>query len=137
LAWNIHSKASSVIGRYLAAFEEIFPMNQDNANHENKIGSELVREDPSFADIVIQFVDGLDDRLETMNTALSNADFEALRVAAHQLKGSGGGYGYPVLTERAGELEEFAKQQSVDACSEAFQSLKQICSRVVVTHHSD
>ena len=60
------------------------------------------------------------------------AHFEALRVAAHQLKGSGGGYGYPSLTERAGVLEQHAKRQSVDDCLASFEELKELCSRVVV-----
>ena len=100
---------------------------------DDPIGSELMRDDPSYADIVVQFVEGLSNRLATMEEALNTSDFQALRVAAHQLKGSGGGYGYPLLTERAAELEQHAKNSLSDKCGEELEELKQLCARVVVS----
>lgn len=94
------------------------------------IGSELVREDASFADLVLEFVDGLGERLTTMEDALREANFDALRVAAHQLKGSGGGYGYPILTEKAFELEKNATAKELDACHDLVADLKALCVRV-------
>lgn len=100
---------------------------------DDPIASELMRDDPSYADIVVQFVEGLSNRLATMEEALNISDFQALRVAAHQLKGSGGGYGYPVLTERAAELERHAKESLSDRCGKELEELKQLCARVVVS----
>ena len=96
------------------------------------IGSELVREDASFADIVVQFVDGLSDRVAKMEKAVGTGDFEALRGVAHQLKGCGGGFGYPVLTDRATSIEQAAKAQSLDTCLKAVEELKRICKCIVV-----
>lgn len=96
------------------------------------IASDLIRDDTSFADIVIQFVEGLSGRLETMDKALGSSNFEALRTAAHQLKGSGGGYGYPVLSERAAMLEKHAKMRVIEDCQRALDELKSICGRVVI-----
>ena len=101
------------------------------------IGSDLVRGDPFFADIVFHFVDGLGTRLETMETAIRSADFERLRVAAHQLKGSGGGYGYPVLSERAARLERKARAGVLADCNQAFADLKQVCERIVVDGNAE
>lgn len=98
---------------------------------KDPIGSELVKEDAAFADIVNEFVNGLSGHLSIMETALRRADFAALRTSAHQLKGSGGGHGYPILTERAAVLERHASQQSMDNCIAALDELKQICTRVV------
>ncbi len=105
--------------------------DEDNAPVD-PIGSDLIREDASFADIVVQFVEGLSSRLETMGKALGASDFEALRTAAHQLKGSGGGYGYPTLSERAAMLEKHAKTCAIDDCQQALNELKSLCERVVV-----
>ena len=107
-------------------------MSQESAHHQEPIGSELVQEDASFADIVVQFVEGLDNRLAKMQDAIEKSDFEALRGAAHQLKGSGGGYGYPILTELAAELERFAQSEVLDDCKTALDELKNTCSCVVV-----
>lgn len=107
-------------------------MEKSVAEAKAAIGSELVEEDPSFAEIVVQFVDGLNDRLDTMERAVRSSDFETLRVAAHQLKGSGGGYGYPALTDLAAELEALAEAQDLDECVSLLAQLKEVCSRVVV-----
>ena len=105
----------------------------DNApDSQDPIESELVKEDASFADIVLQFVEGLNARLTDMEHAIRASDFEALQRAAHQLKGSGGGYGYPVLTERAATLEHYAKSQELFDCQRMVDDLKEICKRLVV-----
>ena len=107
-------------------------MADKNQGPEDPIESELVREDASFADIVVEFVDGLEARLNTMRTAVETRDFESLRIAAHQLKGSGGGYGYPQLTEQAADLEQRANAQTLEECREALDGLRKLCDRVVV-----
>ncbi len=108
-------------------------MTDDQQTPDDPIGSELLGKDPSYADIVVQFVEGLSNRLATMEDALNTSDFNALRVAAHQLKGSGGGYGYPLLTKRAAELEQHARESLSDRCAEELKELKQLCARVVVS----
>ncbi len=106
----------------------------DAASASNqKIGSELVLEDEAFAEIVEDFLSGLDDRLKIMQDAMGSADFDALRVAAHQLKGSGGGYGYPMLTEEAGKLEKLATDSAADECREAVSQINALCARLVVS----
>ena len=107
-------------------------MSQDNESPDDKISSDLVREDAAFADIVTSFVEGLDERLTKMESAINESDYDALRVAAHQLKGSGGGYGYPALTERASQIERFAQQQALSQCKVALGELQELCARVVV-----
>lgn len=103
--------------------------HQDDAR--KKIGSELLSEDCSLEDVVLAFVSGLSERLSAMESAVRDGDFEALRIAAHQLKRSGGGCGYPVLTERAAALEKEARDQAAGSCLAALDDLKQICGRIV------
>lgn len=112
-------------------------MSDDDQPPEDPIASDLVREDASFVDIVLQFVDGLDVRLEAMENAIRESDFEALRIAADQLKGSGGGYGYPMLTEQAAEVERQAKAQVLEECRQAVDDLTAICERIVVSDEED
>lgn len=111
-------------------------MAEHQPAYDGLIGSELVRDDPSFTKIVDQFVDGLKDRLAKMEEAVRKADFESLRTAAHQLKGSGGGFGFPVLTESAAALEQHAKSHALDDCQSALTELRALCSRLVVDSDS-
>ena len=96
------------------------------------IPSELAQEDESFIDLVEEFVAALPERMEKMSDALRARDFETLRMLAHQLKGSAGGYGYPMVTMRAGELEKHAKCAELDALLADLESLRDMVARVVV-----
>ena len=107
-------------------------MTDGNDGTNKKIRSELLNDDTSMEDVVLAFVDGLKERVSAMETAARDGDFETLRASAHQLKGSGGGYGYPILTEQAGRLEQEAKEQATAKCLALVEELKQVCDRIVV-----
>ncbi|MCB9845167.1 MAG: Hpt domain-containing protein [Phycisphaeraceae bacterium] len=61
--------------------------------------------DPDMAEIVVEFLDSLPERIETMESAWRDGATRELSTLVHQLKGAGGGYGYPSITEAAGALE--------------------------------
>lgn len=107
-------------------------MSEKHDDAKKKIGSELLRDDSSLEEVVLAFVDGLKDRIAGMEAAVREGDFEALRTSAHQLKGSGGGYGYPALTDQAGTLERQAKSHAAGECLAAVDDLRKLCDRIVV-----
>ena len=97
------------------------------------IPSELVRSDPGFADLVEEFLKAMPERVSELEATLADRDFDALRRAAHELKGSGGGYGYPAVTESAARLEQQAIAAQLEACQQGFEELKNLLSRLVVS----
>lgn len=101
----------------------------DHASEE-PIHSELVQQDPGFADVVSEFVAGLDRRLRAMQEAAAQVDFHNLRSLAHQLKGAGGGHGYAILTEVPGALEEQALAKQIDTCRQYIDELTPLVKRV-------
>jgi HPt (histidine-containing phosphotransfer) domain-containing protein len=62
-------------------------------------------DDPEMADLVEMFVSELPSRLEAIERAWSAGDGQGLRRMAHQLKGAGSGYGYPMVSEAAAAVE--------------------------------
>ncbi len=101
-------------------------------NDTTPIVSELVKDDEAFADLVEEFVEGLADRVSGMNTAMQEANFDNLKHLAHQLKGAGGGHGYPQLTEISSRLEQSAVESRLDECQQSLSELQTLISRVVV-----
>ncbi len=101
-----------------------------NPNDTESIHSSLVEDDPSFADIVADFVSGLDERLATLTQAADAQDLDAVRSIAHQLKGAGGGHGYPQITEVAAGLEQNARNAQLDECQRAISELTLVIQRV-------
>lgn len=103
-----------------------------NASEMEVIPSTLVEEDPTFADLVEEFVDSLDDQVRNMKIAVESSDFAGLRMLAHRLKSSGGGHGYRMLTEKASALEKNSLNEDLKECSAGVEELAGIIARVVI-----
>ncbi|MCH7719676.1 MAG: Hpt domain-containing protein [Planctomycetes bacterium] len=97
------------------------------------IVSELVEEDPSFADVVADFVEQLPQRIRQFEETLEANDWERFRSYAHQLKGAGSGYGFPMLTELGKQMEQAAIGAQLEECNRTLEELKSIIARVVVS----
>ena len=65
--------------------------------------------DPDMLELVQEFAGELPDRAATLERLLAESQLEELQRLAHQLKGAGGGYGFPRITEVAASLEEAVK----------------------------
>ncbi len=83
--------------------------------------------DPDLADIIGDFVNGLTEQTDEMATALQASQFEDLRRMAHQLKGAGGSYGYPSITEAARKLEDAARESDPENSRLALTEVAQLC----------
>lgn len=71
----------------------------------SKLISELIEEDEDMREIVEEFVDGLAERLDDLCKSYETGDWDRLRTIAHQLKGAGGSYGYPQLSDLGRQME--------------------------------
>lgn len=86
--------------------------------------------DPDLVDIVDMFVAELPERIAAILQYLEHHDWEALRRAAHQLKGAGGSYGFEPITTTAARVEQLARQVAPEEeIREAVEELAQICYR--------
>ena len=54
-----------------------------------------------------------------MQTFLAQADFDAIKLVGHTLKGVGGGYGFPALSELGARFEIYADARDVQAITAA------------------
>jgi HPt (histidine-containing phosphotransfer) domain-containing protein len=63
-------------------------------------------EDAEMAELLRQFADGLAGTCRELRRGLDEGDTATVRRIGHQLKGSGGGYGYPDLTDAGRRLED-------------------------------
>lgn len=83
--------------------------DQDKQDEIVPIHSDLIKEDPSLADLVLVFVKRLPIIVEEIHLAYQNKNFYALHQKFHDLKSTGGGYGYRALHQLAVRLEAAAK----------------------------
>lgn len=92
--------------------------------------------DPEMADLVELFVGELPERIRALESAWQDQRVEAVTRIAHQLKGSGAGYGFPLIGDAAANLESKLRHQALsDAeaalakASEDFRALVDLCAR--------
>jgi len=118
--------------------DKIEPSSNANLNKSNNGSVESIQsefaDDPDMAEIIDNFVKGLPDTISSMRDAANHNHHEELQRLAHQLKGAGGGYGYPLLTKTAKTLEDAAKAQDIEKAMLVLSSLNQLCNAVVTGH---
>jgi len=71
-------------------------------------------DDPEFQELIQQYIDYLRETLPELKANLEKRDFAALRKYGHNMKGSGGGYGFANLTELGKEMEEAALAEDIN-----------------------
>ena len=94
-------------------------------------------DDLGIAGILKDFVAELPATVSAMRQALAHCHHAELHRLAHQLKGAGGGYGYPALTDAAKVIEETAKAEDTEAATLAIRRLTSLCEAVRVGHTSE
>ncbi len=99
--------------------------------------SELADEE-DMRELILEFVMELPGRSAQMRALTSADSRESLRAMAHQLKGAGGGYGYPAITQAAARLEHrILSQSSETELLESLQTLIGCCDAAVAGIASD
>jgi len=86
--------------------------------------------DPDMTEIIGEFVSQLPERLVEMRQAAENGLWDRLQRMAHQMKGAGGGYGYPALTRVARELETHARRRDREATVLDLAALTGLCRSI-------
>ena len=69
----------------------------------------LYCDDPDLMDIITLFIEELPTRVTLLEAAYSRGDLTETSRLAHQLNGSSGGYGFPLLGEAAAAVEHHAR----------------------------
>jgi CheY-like chemotaxis protein len=92
--------------------------------------SNLPADDEVFCEIVVEFIDRLEEQLQAMQRAWDAGDLAELSRLAHWLKGSGGTAGFPVFTQPAKRLGAMLKANQVDEIEALLAELRQIASRI-------
>ena len=87
--------------------------------------------DPAMAELLDEFVNELPLRVRQMQELLETKNAAELRRTVHQLKGAGGGYGYPDITRLAADTERAIDgAAALDAIAAQVHELIQLMERV-------
>ena len=96
---------------------------------DNKV---VVAVDAQIAALVPRFLANRAADVGRIRTALAHADFESIRIAAHAMKGAGGGYGFPEISRLGAAMEASARQRDPAQIVELVASLDAYLARIVL-----
>jgi len=128
---------AAVVKRNLIGQDATQGQGQPSADRSPEAISSQWADDSELANILNDFVEGLPAKLAAMRAALAANCYDEVRRTAHQLKGAGGGYGYPGLTEAARGLENAAQAQCPETALLALVQLSTLCQAVEAGHRAD
>ena len=115
--------------RALPEDEELATMLQGKTEEEHVMVSQY-GDDPEIAMILGDFVGRLDGQVEAMRQAYASGAYQDLQRLAHRLKGAGGSYGFPTLTDASKILEDAAKAQDQQAAAAAVNAVAVMCRAI-------
>jgi CheY-like chemotaxis protein/HPt (histidine-containing phosphotransfer) domain-containing protein len=87
-----------------------FPVAAEQSGPRELLRSTLA-DDPDMEVALQEFVATLPHRVATVNQLLNEHNFQELQRVMHQIKGSGGGYGFERITQVAAEAERALKEE--------------------------
>lgn len=101
-------RLAAVLGRFLT--NEGQPVEGESPTRDDALVSNFA-DDPAFLPLVWEYVDSLTDRVEELRRAVTDGNLDEAARIAHIVRGSGGMYGYPELSELASLIEDAARER--------------------------
>jgi signal transduction histidine kinase len=97
-------------------------------------GKIVVHADPEIADLIPKFLENRQKDIDSIRAALEKMDFDTIRVLGHSMKGAGGGYGFPGVTEIGRHLEDAAKIKDTEVILKGIEDLTNYLNSVEVVY---
>jgi HPt (histidine-containing phosphotransfer) domain-containing protein len=107
-------------------------MTQQSA--PKQAGKIIVHVDPEIADLIPGFLENRHKDIKTIGEALTQGDFETIKILGHSMKGAGGSYGFDAITDMGKSLEQAAITQDAIAIKRSLQDLSAYLDGVEVVY---
>lgn len=98
--------------------------------------SELANNGSEFDEIIDAFVGNLPELLTAIEATFRAGEYRKLAELAHNLKGLGGGFGYPQLTRLAAQIESLLIAQEYPDILPIISELYLLLQRIQLAHPS-
>lgn len=101
---------------------------------EPQAGKIVVHIERDLEELIPNYLANRRRDLVTIDEALLKGDLETVRVIGHGMKGSGGGYGFAMITEIGRRMEDAAKEGQVALIREEQARLSAFLEQVEVVY---
>lgn len=95
------------------------------------ITSDLLHDEPDLIDLIDKFISRLPIMRDAINLAHKGDKEDELSGLIHQMKGVGGGYGYPMLTELCKKIELQIENQDSGKLNDLIEELNSMTVKII------
>jgi len=81
-------------------------------------------DDPEFQELIKDYIAYLNELVIEISESIKTGKFDNVNRMGHNIKGSGGGYGFSELTEIGREIEFGAKESDIKKVNSGVEKLK-------------
>lgn len=118
---------------YLLLTQYLKPANK-NESVNVMLTSSLLEDDPELIDLIDKFIKRLPAMRDAINKAQTDNNEEELSSLVHQLKGVGGNYGYPMLTELSAKIEFQITSKHTENVTKLIEEFNQMVDQIIQGH---
>ena len=101
---------------------------------ESGVDKYLVQVDRELEELIPEYLGNRKKEIPLFRDALGRNDFDAISHLAHKVKGSGGGYGFPRVSELGGEIEKASRAQEASATQKVIADLEHYLDHLEVVY---
>jgi PAS domain S-box-containing protein len=105
---------------------------------ENEAKSEIEHKDfvayvdSDLKDLIAGYLEGRHKDIDSILSAVDKGEYESIRVLGHTMKGTGGSYGFDVITNLGKSIEFAAKGKNPDEIKKSVHELKEYLNNVKI-----
>jgi HPt (histidine-containing phosphotransfer) domain-containing protein len=107
-------------------------MSDCHSSRANDRVRSLLADDADWDELLRGFVESIPEKRQILRDLQRSASVDQIRVLAHQIKGAGGGYGFPGLTAAAAELEQACRTSDPNRVSTNVDQLVDYLDRIAI-----
>ena len=97
-------------------------------------GKIIVHVDPDLADLIPGYLANRKKDIAAIHEAVEKKDLDTVRILGHSMKGSGGGYGFQIITDIGMLLEKAAQEGRNDGIRMQMERLEDYLRQIEIVY---
>ena len=93
-----------------------------------------VKIDADLKELIPGYLNNRQLDIKNIITSLEKGGYETIRIIGHSMKGSGGGYGFDLITELGRAIEQAAKEKDDDLIKAKVEELKEYLGKIEIIY---
>jgi signal transduction histidine kinase/CheY-like chemotaxis protein/HPt (histidine-containing phosphotransfer) domain-containing protein len=122
-----HARRSRCLESFVEHASERSPCDESS---EPQVIRSKYHENRLYRDVIVSFINSFEQRVDDIESQIELEDWKKLSYSCHQMKGAAASYGFPKVSEIAGQMEDAAKNSQPDAMA-----LRRLAERIKGISH--